>query len=138
MKLLFLLSLVLASCAPVSQESKSTHMSLNKLVSTKGEPETIRQNEIDESSKMYDYSDASYQVQGEKVLAKFSKPKNSEKSIQFWRHKFKDDNYFIESYEKTEHTQNFKLINKKKNLEILFNESGTVQRIAQKLGGQNE
>ena len=138
LKLILLLSIIIASCAPQSENSEKTQFTVDELIAAEGQPDEKRVNEIDKNTQMYDYSHASYQVKDNAVLMKFKTPKGDETSIQYWRHLFNDDEFKITVYDKTEHTQSYKLINKTQNIEILFNESGKVKRIAQEVGGKNE
>jgi hypothetical protein len=136
--LLFIICFTFLACGPQSTRSKKKFLSVDELISTEGNPESISKNEIDEKSKMYNYGTTSYQVIDEQVHVKFLKPDESEKSIQFWRHKFKDDKFDITVYEETKHTKNFKLINKSRGITLVFNESGRVLRVAKDLEVKSE
>jgi hypothetical protein len=85
---------------------------------------------VDKNSEMFEYDDESFQVKNDQVIMKFRAPLDSEKSIQFWRHKFSSETYSIESHNKSEHTQDYKLINLNRGITVVFSESGTVLRIA--------
>jgi hypothetical protein len=136
--LLFIICFTFLACGPQSTRPKKKLPSVDELISTEGNPESISNNEIDEKSKMYNYGTTSYQVKDDQVHVKFDEPDESEKSIQFWRHKFKDDKFDITVYEETKHTKNFKLINKSRGITLVFNESGRVLRVAKDLEVKSE
>lgn len=106
-------------------------MTTQELIDNQGEPDTKAISSIDSDSTMYKYDETTYQIKDDQVLMKFRAPNSQEKTIQFWRHKFASEVYKIESHNETEHTQDFKLIHPRKGLTIVFNERGTVLRIAQ-------
>jgi hypothetical protein len=136
--LLLIICFTFLACGPQKTQSKKSFPSVSELISEEGSPESISENEIDMKSEMYNYGTTSYQVKDNQVHVKFKKPEDNEKSIQFWRHKFKDDKFEISVYEETEHTKNFKLINKSKGITLVFDESGRVLRVAKDLEVKGE
>ncbi len=138
---LLAISLVFTSCSGSKTPTKSKEiMSVNELVSAKGEPLSKTTNTINSNFDMYEYSNNErYQVEGEKVISQFSDPSFDESSIQYWRHKLADKTYEIVADESAgEHNNSQKLICDECGLTILFNSSGTVKRVIRYAGGSNE
>lgn len=105
-------------------------MTRSQLIVKKGEPNSITPSAVDDDSEMFNYENESYQVKGSKVLMKFNRPEREQRSIQYWRHKFSNDNYTIYKVNKTEHTYDLMLENKTKKVSVLFDVKGNVLRIA--------
>ncbi len=111
---------------------------MDELIAKEGSPSSMTESKIDEKSTMYHYEDKSFQVKDDLVHMKFQKPKGREVSIQYWRHLYKDDDFKINVYEQTEHTKSYKLINTKKGVTLVFDESGRVLRVAKDLEVKGE
>ncbi len=136
---ILVLGLVMTACSQKKESKKyKTKMSVHQLVELEGEPDSTKVSPLDSESQMYKYDSTSYQVKGEYVQVKFRKPLQVEETIQYWRHKFAEDDFYIELYNETEHTSSFKLINKTKNIIVVFEQNGSVQRIAEDFGGNDE
>lgn len=133
---LFNILILVFSC---SQSSKNnSKMSVEELISSKGEPIAKQQNNIKPSALMYRYDDSVYQVEQGYVESKFRSPNEDEKHIQYWRHLLEGIEYSITEVESDAHTKSFKLITKESKLTILFDDKGQVQRIAESVEVENE
>ena len=112
---------------------------VEQLKSEKGEPVKMSENNLNSSYDMYHYEDEVYQISGSSVIAKFRNPKDHEKNIQYWRHFLKNTYYKIENDSKSKsHSPLNILICKTKGLTIYFNQSGSVLRIGQSMGGKGD
>ena len=112
---------------------------VSELVSKKGQPISIKQNQLDNRYEMYQYEDETYQVDDKRVISKFRSPSDNEKNIQYWRHLLKGEYYKVLA-DGNDHSHGalYKLISHHRGLTIYFNKSsGKVIRIIESLGDYN-
>ena len=125
------------SCAPQVTGKKNLPTE-NEIISLNGEPDSREENILDKESTMLLYGQNSYQIKNGYALMKFREPVGDEKSIQYWRHRFKNENYKIFEYNKTKHTSDYKLVHKNVGIDVFFSVDGSVVRIAEDQGFKHE
>lgn len=91
MKSIFYLSLlVLAACGVKQSSPKYGKATVADLVAEKGPPVEEKKIPINEGKVLIFEGNEKYQVKGDIVTHGFKEPKGDQKTLIFWKHKFKD------------------------------------------------
>lgn len=94
MRIVFILFLTIA-CSPKLPKSEIA-MTVDELMEIMGRPTKTETSSWSEQTKFFHYSQGiRYQVEGNKVVGKFSIPKKEQAAIQYWRHHLRETPYNI-------------------------------------------
>lgn len=129
------------SCTPQKSKLRDSkyNFTVEQLKAQKGDPLTTSENNLNSDYQMYNYDDETFQVSGNRVIAKFRNPLSHERNIQYWRHLLKSIYYKIDLDRKNKsHNSNKVLKCPSKGLTIYFNTKGSVLRIGESMGGKGD
>lgn len=91
MKSIFLMSLlVVAACGVKKSSPNYGKTTVSDLVAEKGQPIEEKKIPVTEGKILLYEGNEKYQVKGDVVTHGFKDPKGDEKTLIFWKHKFKD------------------------------------------------